>query len=246
MDDDQRDRPDPTPGEQAPLRDHPSRTLPRTEQLCQTLVEALGMDGASVAMITDTGSRDLVHASDPLVAHLDELQFTLAEGPCLDAYRTLAPVLIERLEDEGSRAVWPVFALQASVAGADAVFAFPLLVGDSCFGVLELYRRTPGPLSAASLETVQVAVDAVTQVALDELSASGAASAEPSSWPGRLTDGHAGAHQAAGMVAVHLGTDVEDAMARLRAAAFSQELSLAELAERVLSSSTRLDKDTPR
>ncbi len=246
MDDDQRDRPEPLPSEHRGLREWPAQALPRTEQLCQTLVEGLEMDGASVAMIIDTGSRDLVHASDPVAAHLDELQFTLAEGPCLDAYRTLAPVLTERLQDEGSRATWPVFALQASAAGAAAVFAFPLLVGDSCFGVLELYRRTAGPLDAASLETVQVAVDAVTQVALDELSASGAASTEPSSWPARLTDGHAAVHQAAGMVAVHLGICVEDAMARPRAAAFSQELSLAELADRVLSGSTRLDEDTPR
>lgn len=56
------------------------RGVPRTQQLCEELVRSLALDGAAVAMITDTGERDLVHATDPVIAHLDELQFTLTEG----------------------------------------------------------------------------------------------------------------------------------------------------------------------
>jgi hypothetical protein len=222
------------------------RSVPRTQQLCQALAAAVELDGAAVAMITKAGERDLVHATDPVIGHLDELQFTLAEGPCLDAHATGAPVLAHDLTDTGSRARWPVFALEASAAGAAAAFAFPMVSAEVGFGVLELYRRTPGPLGAADLETVLAAVEAVTRVALDELFGSPATEAHPHSWPGRLSTAHAGVHQAAGMVAVHLGVSIPDAMARLRAAAYSQGTSLAELADRVLTGTTRLDKDAPR
>lgn len=94
-------------------------------------------------MIGDTGERDLVHATDPVVAHLDELQFTLADGPCLDACGSVAPVLVDDLRGGSSRTRWPVFAQEACAAGAVAVFAFPLVTGAVGFGVLELDRRHP-------------------------------------------------------------------------------------------------------
>lgn len=222
------------------------RPVPRTHQLCQALVLALGLDGAAVAMITDGGERDLVHATDPVIAQLDELQFTLAEGPCLDAHRTQAPVLAADLTDTASRARWPVFAQEASAAGAAAAFAFPLISGEVGFGVLELYRRTPGALSRTDVDTVAAAVEAVTRVAVDELFGDPATADQPQhSWPGRLSTAHAEAHQAAGMVAVHLEVSVADAMSRLRALAYSNHTSLTELAHRVLAGTTRLDKDTP-
>ncbi|MEO6881292.1 MAG: ANTAR domain-containing protein [Mycobacteriaceae bacterium] len=182
-----------------------------------------------------------MHATDPVIAHLDELQFTLAEGPCLDAYGAVAAVLVEDLRGESSRTRWPVFALEASAAGAAAVFAFPLVTGAVCFGVLELYRRTPGLLAAEAQQTAGVAVEALTKVALTELF--GPESDLEISWPARLTVEHAEVHQAAGMVAVHLATSVPDAMARLRATAYTQNTSLTELAHRVLSGQARLDKD---
>lgn len=228
--------------EHRPATDSDRRAVPATQQLSTTLVRALSLDGAAVAMISDTGERDLVHATDPLIAQLDELQFTLAEGPCLDAYGSAAPVLVADLLDDDSQQRWPVFAQEASNAGASAVFAFPLVTGDVCFGVLELYRRSPGPLAATAVETVVVAVEALSKVALAELL--GPAPDLDSSWPARLTMEHAEVHQAAGMVAVQLSTSVPDAMARLRASAYSQNTSLTELAHRVLTGQTRLDKDT--
>lgn len=218
--------------------------LPRTQQLCQTLVREVGLDGAAAAMITDSGARDLVHATDPVSAHLDELQFSLAEGPCLDAYTRRAPVLAPDLTDGPSRARWPAFAEAASAAGAAATFAFPMMSGDVCFGVLELYRREPGPLAAAALATVEAGVDALTRVALEEIFGSAETDENLSSWPARLTTAHAEVHQAAGMVAVHLQVGVDDAFARLRAAAYSRGTSLSELARGVLDGQTRMDKDT--
>lgn len=216
--------------------------MPATQQLSTTLVRALSLDGAAVAMIGDTGERDLVHATDPVIAQLDELQFTLAEGPCLDAHGTAAPVLVADLLDDDSQQRWPVFTQEASNAGAAAAFAFPLATGDVCFGVLELYRRSPGPLAAAAVDTVVVAGGG----AVEGGARRAARAQDPAaSWPARLTAEHAEVHQAVGMVAVQLSTSVPDAVARLRASAYSQNTSLTELAHRVLTGQTRLDKDAP-
>lgn len=215
--------------------------LPRTHQLCQTLARGLGLDGGAVAMMTDTGERDLVHATDPVSAHLDELQFSLAEGPCVDACTGRVPVLAPDLAALACRVQWPVFAEAASAAGAAATFAFPMMSGGVCFGVLELYRRATGPLDAAALSTVEAGVAALTRVALDEILGSADADGHPHSWPARLTTAHAEVHQAAGMVSVHLRVSVDDAFARLRGAAYSRGTSLTELARGVLTGLTRLD-----
>ena len=133
----------------------------------------------------------------------------------------------------------------SDLAGAVAVFAFPLFASDVCFGVLELYRRTPGDLDDEARLTVEATRDAIVRIALEELLGPDATTARPHSWPAQLTAAHAGVHQAAGMVAVQLEVSLETAMARLRAQAYSEGATLTELATRVLAGSTRLDKDPP-
>lgn len=224
----------------------PSATPPapnRTQWLCRAAVAELSVDGAAVAMVTPSGERDLVHATDAVIAHLDELQFSLAEGPCLDAVRTGFPVLVSDLRAGGAPARWPVFARDAEQAGAAAVFAYPLSLQAVTFGVLELYRRTPGPLRAGEDEAVASVQQAMARVALDELLGPPETAEDPHSWPARLTAAHARVHQAAGVVAVHHDLPVADALARLRAAAYTRGIPLTELADGVLAGRTELDKD---
>lgn len=220
-------------------------SVPRTRQLCLALLRATGLDGAAVAMLADTGERDLVDATDPVVAHLDELQFTLAEGPCLEAYARRDRVSVPDLASPEAQQRFPVFAQEAERAGAGAVFAWPMTTGEVSFGVLELYRRTPGELDRAALAHVETAVEALSQVALGELLSDDAAAEHAASWPGRLSVPHAQVHQAAGMVAVHLDVSLPDALARMRASAYSTDLTLVELARQVLSGTTRVEKDYP-
>ena len=56
--------------------------------ICDTVVRLTGVDGAAVAVLAPSmGVRELVYATDALAQQLDELQFTLGEGPCVDAYQ---------------------------------------------------------------------------------------------------------------------------------------------------------------
>jgi hypothetical protein len=63
------------------------------------------------------------------VGHLiEDLQYTLGEGPCVDAYRRDTVVAEPDLADPVTSR-WPVFSSPALQAGARAMFGFPLRVG---------------------------------------------------------------------------------------------------------------------
>ncbi len=124
---------------------------------CEVAAAVAGVDGAWLSVMSDPARRTLVHATDQRAADLDELQFTVGEGPGTDAFRLGSPVLAADLESVAWRLRWPGFAL--ALAGVAAVFAFPLVMGAIRVGVLGLYRKTPGPLGLDELADVLVCAD---------------------------------------------------------------------------------------
>jgi hypothetical protein len=127
---------------------------------CTVAAAVGGVDGGWLSVMSDPAHRALVHATDRRAAELEELQFTLGEGPCTDAFGSGNPVLVADLEAPGWRAWWPGFAVAGVAAGAAALFAFPLVQGAIRVGVLGLYRETPGSLSPGALADVLVCADA--------------------------------------------------------------------------------------
>jgi hypothetical protein len=55
---------------------------------CEVAAQVAGVDGAWLSVMSDPARRALVHATGRRAAELDELQFTLGEGPCADAFRS--------------------------------------------------------------------------------------------------------------------------------------------------------------
>src|SRR5260370_26718649 len=105
--------------------------------------------------------------TDEVSEQLAELQLTLGEGPCRDASDSGGPVLTSDLATRDDARRWPVFAPAACQAGAAAIFAFPLRIGAIRSGVLGLYRKWPGPLSAFQLGDALVFADTATLLLLD-------------------------------------------------------------------------------
>jgi hypothetical protein len=60
-------------------------------RICRLCVEMLAVTGAGIAMVTATGHRGVVCATDDVSAGLEELQLTLGEGPCADAVTVNRP-----------------------------------------------------------------------------------------------------------------------------------------------------------
>jgi hypothetical protein len=214
--------------------------------LCDTAARLTGVDGAAVAVLTGT-VRELVHATDALAQQLDELQFTLGEGPCLDAYTHNRDQLWSAIEDREFARRWPVFTAEVAPLGVAAVFAFPVAGASHPMGVLELYRRTPGELADFELESARTCTTAIGQQLESnwhsqvQRSGSAQAAIEAVGEHGESTTGvddrftRSQVHIAAGMVAVQLKMSTHDGMARLRAYAYAERRSVVAVAADIVS-----------
>jgi hypothetical protein len=209
--------------------------------LCRAAALRLGVDGASVTAMSGPVTRELICASDEVSARLEELQFTMGEGPGADDFGLGSPMLIAELDSVAAR--WPGFAPAAVVAGARAMFSFPLQVGAIHVGALLLYRARPGPLAAEELADALVFADIALRLLLD-------ASASITGAPGyppldALSEAQAEVHQATGMISVQLGVSLEEALVRLRAHAFASNVALGTVAGEVVRRRLRFGPPDP-
>ncbi|WP_111766033.1 GAF and ANTAR domain-containing protein [Nakamurella deserti] len=81
-----------------------------------------------------------VGAADALAAQLDEQQYRLEAGPCLEALWTGRVVDVPDLSREQR---WDGYPVQAMAQGISAVYASPLRVRDDTVGALNLYAARP-------------------------------------------------------------------------------------------------------
>jgi GAF domain/ANTAR domain len=211
-------------------------------RICELCVEMLGVTGASLAAVSDTGHRGVLFATDETSSRIEELQLTLGEGPCMDAISSDAPVLVPDLDQPENIDVrrWPAFAAAAAEAGVRSVFAFPLRIGAIRLGALDLYCDHPRPLEADQLRGALLAAHAGALAVLhldhaDHEHFLGADDGRPNYAPQ--------VHQATGMVKVQLGISVEDAFLLLRARAFASERPLHEIASDVVARRLRFSTE---
>jgi hypothetical protein len=170
--------------------------------------------------------------TDEVSERLEELQLTFGEGPCVDASADDRPVLVPDLDAADVVGRWPAFGPAARLAGAAAMFSFPLQIGVIRVGVIDLYRRQPGPLSADQLGDALVFADTATVLLLDrqDQAAGGGGGTGPGGQPWLLALRRAEIDQATGMLTEQLGVGIEEAFVRLRAYAYAQDRRLADVA----------------
>ncbi|MDQ1745225.1 MAG: hypothetical protein QOE23_3564 [Pseudonocardiales bacterium] len=215
------------------------------DRLCGACVNLLNVDGAALSMIYDGAISRSLGSSSSISRELDELQFTLGEGPCLDAVSSAAPVLIADLNDPAMQR-WPGFARAATQRGVLAVFALPVAVASLPIGALDLYRTRTGDLADSVLEGGLIAAELAAMPLLDlmGLDLSAAVSDEGSdAWQqlGSLT--RLEVYQAAGILIAQLGVSASEALVRLRAYAFSHNRTASEVALDIIEHRLRLPDD---
>jgi hypothetical protein len=209
--------------------------------LCALSAQVVAVSGAGISLMTEDGAaRTTVCSSNAVAQAMEDLQFSLGEGPCVEAYTSDRAVSEPDLaHPEAER--WPAFCPAALAAGAAAVFGFPLRAGATCIGTLNLYDDHPGPLSGEQFADALVVADVI---ALKIISLQSEA---PS---GSIGDGIIGeplmrivVHQATGMIAAQLGVPLGEALLRLRAHAFADGVPIATTAAAVVGGSLRLQSD---
>jgi hypothetical protein len=197
----------------------------------------VGVNGAGVMLMSGDIPRGSLCTTNDVSHLIEELQYALGEGPCVDAYREDRVVAEPDLADAVTHR-WPAFTPPALQAGVRALFGFPLRVGAVRLGALNLYRNWPGPLSADQHADALVVADVAARWVLEAQAGAecGAVAVELEIG----ADFHFAVHNAAGMVSVQEGISIDEALIRLRAFAFSNDRLLADVAEDVVARRLKL------
>jgi GAF domain len=221
-------------------------SLASADRLCRACVELLDVDGAAFSVVRDGASAGTFGSSGALSRRLDEFQFTLGEGPCLDAARQGQPVLVADLTRSGEDR-WPAFAQAMVETGVRAVFALPVTVAGSRVGALDLFRHAAGPLGDKNLAGGLLAARLAVLPLMDLITGGTdwAAAAEGRAGPPELASlARVEVYQATGMIMAGLDVGPDEALVRLRAFAFARRLTASEVAWKIVEGDLRLDADS--
>ena len=202
------------------------------ERLARACTDVLPVDGAGISMFFLPDRRLPLGASDGEAAEAERLQFTTGEGPCLCAHASGRPVVAREAE---IRSRWPAFhdALVTRTA-VRGIVSLPLSGRTGVFGALDLYLAPPHDARAVEFaDAVAVAgevASALTRAGSDDAHPDG-----PAWLDAPAVERRSLVWQAMGFVNAGLGISSQDALAVLRAHAYSEGLDLDDLAVRVLS-----------
>ncbi|MFI8090351.1 GAF and ANTAR domain-containing protein [Streptomyces sp. NPDC086080] len=207
---------------------------------------ALPVGGAGLSAMSEAAASHPLCSTDDISERLEELQLTLGEGPCVDAFERGSAVLTPDLLRTASQDRWAVFADAALEAGARAVFSLPLHKGAISTGVLDLYANIPTVLDAEELADALAFADLATLLLLDtRIDEAGAPTGGPP--PDHSIEDLGGYRaeidQASGMLTAQLGVGIEEAFVRLRAHAYAQGRRLADVAADVVARRLRFSPD---
>ncbi len=211
----------------------------RTSRLCTACVDVLAVSGAGITLMGGDQAGPIC-VSDSGIAALEDLQFTMGEGPCRDAFSTGRSVHAPRFDDV-TLARWPSFVDLARTSGIGAVFAYPLKSPGSNIGVLTLYQHDAGGLTDAQHDDSVAIAEVLTETVLSLQDA-----APPGALAGALDEAvayRAQIHQASGMVAIQLEIPVADALVRIRGHAFATGVPIGKVAGDIVARRLRLGDD---
>jgi len=207
--------------------------------VCRTAVIALGTNGAGLTVLTKS-HRGPICSHGEFASFGEDLQFSLGEGPCSDAFETRELVEVTDLSSRGGER-WPMFSQAMTEAGVTSLASFPLRIGGARFGALTFYRSSYGELSFEQVADGYV----IAQIASHLIIAGQAQVGEDSVIP-EIEAGFVRmeqVHQATGMVMAQLGIGAEDALARLRGAAFGSGRTLLDMADHIVGGRVELSRD---
>ena len=203
------------------------------------------IDAAAISLVFEGATCGTLGSSGAPARAYDELQFTLGEGPCLDAVTSQAPVLVSDLADPADGR-WPIYGPAMLDLKVHGIFAVPVLLAGEYVGALDLFRVQPGVLKGAEIGGAILAA-ALASIPLLELMDTDlqAAVNDPNSsaWAELSVLSRAEVSQATGMLIAQLDVEPAEALVRLRAHAYATGRSATEVSRDILDRRLRLEAD---
>jgi GAF domain-containing protein len=186
-------------------------------------------DAAGLLISDHVDTLHLVASSSEAARLVELFQLQADEGPCLDCYRTGAPVSAPDLAVADK---WARFTTRAAEQGFRSVHAVPMRLRGHTIGALNLFGAAPVALPPADLRAVQALADAATISILQErdLHAEQAITAKLQIALNR----RAVIEQAKGLLAEVGHLDMGEAFIRLRDHAHATDQPLTDLARRLV------------
>ncbi|MBW3659047.1 MAG: GAF and ANTAR domain-containing protein [Actinobacteria bacterium] len=200
-------------------------------RLSDRCLGALEVDGAGMSVADPDGRLRFVTATDETVVRIEERQVESDEGPCHDAFRSHARVVVPDLRDlpDDRWGTYPAFAVEH---GCLSLAAFPMVVDDQPIGALDIYRRAAGGWDDETLDSAQLVADMATGLIANHrtLEDSQALAQQLQ----RALESRVVIEQAKGILVERHGGDMADAFNRLRTHARSHQIKLHEVASHVV------------
>jgi len=195
-----------------------------------------GIEHVGISIVHSDGRIQTLAATDDFVNQLDELQYRLDEGPCLDAIRHDSVVVVSRSE---LLSRWPRFMEEAAVLGLRSHMGLRLRTEEKTLGGFNLYSTRadqidPDAQHVARLFSSHAAL-ALGTFPLEDTITAGLTSRQ------RIG-------QAVGILMQRYELDEDRAFAYLARAAQASHMPLRDVAEEVVSSANdanRLPADRP-
>jgi transcriptional regulator with GAF, ATPase, and Fis domain len=183
----------------------------------------------SVTVLDDRGEHTTAAASSDDARAVDDAQYALDEGPCVEALRT---GIEQRFDDLTELDRWPLFRERAQELGFGSVFAVPLRAGGDAIGCLNVFAAEANGLSEDDRTLARrIAAPAASTLA------NGRAYRRVSRLAEQLQvalDGRAVIERAKGVLIAHTRCSEDQAFERLRRASQEQHRPLREIAAEVV------------
>lgn len=204
--------------------------------LTERCVQLLDVSAAGLLLTDGQGALQVVAASSERTRLLELFQLQTDQGPCLDCFRTAAPVSVADLSIETHR--WPRFTAAAADAGFAAVHAIPMRLRTDVIGALNLFNTQAGALDVEKLRIARALADIAT-VGLLQQRAIRSRDVLTEQLQTALNS-RVLIEQAKGLLAERLAVSVADAFDVLRGTARSRNRRLVDFAQAIIDGTEQL------
>lgn len=204
--------------------------------LCEHCVELLGATEVGIVLVDEHQQLRAMASSTEQLHVLELIEVQNQEGPCLDAFRTGAPVLNAPIDVER----WPQFAALALTAGYRTVHAIPMRHSEQIIGAVNIFDRADRQLTADDADLAQALAGVATIAILQHRALRRALNLADQLQ--QALHSRVAVEQAKGVLAERLHIDIADAFTAMRGYARNRNEQIGTVAQRVIDGSLPADE----